>query len=74
MTQTFVESCIDFEVAHLSTLIVRRLPYPEFPTLSNHKRDTEKHAITEQGRWKHLRVGQAQSRRTLARVQFINIH
>ena len=24
MTQTFVESCVDFEVAHLSILMVRR--------------------------------------------------
>ena len=33
MTQTFVESCVDFEVAHLSVLMVRRLAYPEIPTL-----------------------------------------
>ena len=33
MTQTFVESCVDFEVAYLSTLMVRRLPYSEIPTL-----------------------------------------
>jgi len=29
----FVESCVDFEVAHLSVLMVQRLPYPEIPTL-----------------------------------------
>jgi len=34
-TQSFVESCVDFEVAHLSALTVRRLPYPEIPTLSH---------------------------------------
>ena len=34
MTQTFVESCVDFEVAHLSVLMVRRLPYPEIPSLT----------------------------------------
>jgi len=33
-TQIFVESCVDFEVAHLSILMVWRLPYPEIPTLS----------------------------------------
>ena len=33
LTQTFVESCLDFEVAHLSVLMVQRLPYPEIPTL-----------------------------------------
>ena len=33
MTPTFVESCVDFEVAHLSVLMVQRLPYPEIPTL-----------------------------------------
>ena len=33
MIQTFVESCLDFEVAHLSVLMVQRLPYPEIPTL-----------------------------------------
>jgi len=37
LTQTFVESCVDFEVAHLSALMVRRLPYPEIPTLNGHK-------------------------------------
>jgi len=30
LTQTFVESCVDFEVAHLSVLMVRRLPYQRF--------------------------------------------
>jgi len=33
LTQTFVERCIDFEVAHLSILMVQRLAYPEIPTL-----------------------------------------
>ena len=33
LTQTFVESCVDFEVAHLSVLMVWRLAYPEIPTL-----------------------------------------
>jgi len=33
LTQTFVESCVDFEVAHLSVLMVQRLSYPEIPTL-----------------------------------------
>jgi len=37
LTQTFVESCVDFEVAHLSVLMVRRLPYPEIPTLNGHE-------------------------------------
>jgi len=32
LTQTFVES-VDFEVAHLSVLVVQRLAYPEIPTL-----------------------------------------
>jgi len=37
LTQIFVESCVDFEVAHyLSVFIVWRLPYPEVPTLSSH--------------------------------------
>ena len=30
LTQTFVESFVDFEVAHLSVLMVRRLPYRRF--------------------------------------------
>jgi len=34
LTQIFVESCVDFEVAHLSVLMVRRLPYPETPTVT----------------------------------------
>ena len=33
MTQTFVESCVDFEVTHLSEFMVQKLPYPETPTL-----------------------------------------
>ena len=33
--QTFIESCVDFEVAHLSVLMIRRLPYLEVPTLSD---------------------------------------
>ena len=33
MTQTFVEGCVDFEVAHLSVLMVQRLAYLEIPTL-----------------------------------------
>ena len=35
LAQTFVESCVDFEVAHLSVLMIRRLPYSEIPTLSD---------------------------------------
>ena len=34
LIQTFVESCVDFEVAHLSVFMVRRLAYLEIPTLS----------------------------------------
>jgi len=34
LTQIFVESCVDFEVAHLSAFMVWRLPYPEVPTLN----------------------------------------
>ena len=34
MTQPFVESCLDFEVAHLSMVMVWRLHYPEIPTLT----------------------------------------
>ena len=34
MTKTFVESCVDFEVAHLFILMAWRLPYPEIPTLN----------------------------------------
>ena len=30
LTQTFVESCVDFEVAHLSILMLQRLPYQRF--------------------------------------------
>jgi len=37
LTQTFVESCVGFEVAHLSVFMVRRLPYPKIPTLNGHK-------------------------------------
>jgi len=33
LTQNLVEGCVDFEVAHLSILMVQRLPYPEIPTL-----------------------------------------
>jgi len=33
LTQTFVESCVGFEIAHLSILMVRRLAYPEIPAL-----------------------------------------
>ena len=33
LTQIFVESCVDFEVASLSVLMVQRLPYPEIPYL-----------------------------------------
>jgi len=33
LTQTSVESCVDYEVAHLSVFMVRRLAYPEIPTL-----------------------------------------
>jgi len=35
LTQIFVESCVDFEVAHLSVLMDWRLPYQEVPTLIN---------------------------------------
>ena len=38
LTQPFVESCVDIEVAHLSILMIRRLPYPEIPTLSIQKK------------------------------------
>ena len=34
LTQTFVESCVDFEVAHLSVLMVRS---HEIPTLNGHE-------------------------------------
>jgi len=27
LTQIFIESCVDFEVAHLSVLMVWKLPY-----------------------------------------------
>ena len=37
MTQIFVVSCVDFEVAHLSVLMVWRLPHPEIPTLTRVK-------------------------------------
>ena len=37
MTQTFVESRVDFEATHLSILMVWRLPYPEIPTLNGHE-------------------------------------
>ena len=42
MTQTFAESCVDFEVAHLSVLMVQRLHtlheiYSEIPTLNGHE-------------------------------------
>ena len=30
LIQTIVESCVDFEVAHLSVLMVWRLPYQRF--------------------------------------------
>ena len=40
LTQIFVESCLDFEVAHLSVLMVRRLAYAEIPTLTVHLLDT----------------------------------
>jgi len=36
LTQFFVESCVDFEVAHLSVFMGWRLPYPEVPTLSRY--------------------------------------
>jgi len=32
LTQTFVESCVDFAVAHLSILMVWRLPHQRFLT------------------------------------------
>jgi len=31
LTQTFVESCVDFEVAYLSVLLFWRLPHRRFP-------------------------------------------
>ena len=34
LTQTFVESRVDVEVAHLSVLMVQRLLYPQIPTLT----------------------------------------
>ena len=33
LTQTFAETCVHFEVARLSILMVWRLPYLEIPTL-----------------------------------------
>jgi len=30
LTQTFAESCVDLEVAHLSIFMVQRLPYQRF--------------------------------------------
>ena len=33
LTKILVESCVDFEVAHLSVFMVWRLSYPEVPTL-----------------------------------------
>jgi len=33
LTQTFVESCVDFKVAYLSILMVQRMAYPEISTL-----------------------------------------
>jgi len=33
LTQPFVESYVDFEVVHLSVVMVWRLPYLEIPTL-----------------------------------------
>jgi len=37
LTQTFVESCVDFEVAHLSILKVWRWPYAKILTLNGHE-------------------------------------
>jgi len=37
LTQTFVESCVDSEVVHLSVLRVQRLPYLKIPTLNGHE-------------------------------------
>ena len=34
---TFVESCANFEVAHLSILMAWRLPYPKIPTLNGYE-------------------------------------
>ena len=34
LAQIFVESCVDFEVVHLSVLLVQRLPCPKIPTLT----------------------------------------
>ena len=45
MTQIFVESCVDFEVAHLSVFMVWRLPYPKVPTLSLHCNVQSPHTI-----------------------------
>jgi len=36
LTQTFVERCVDFGVAHLSVFMGWRLLYPEIPTLNMH--------------------------------------
>jgi len=36
LIQVFVGSCVDFEVAHLSVLMVQRLAYLEIPTLKGY--------------------------------------
>jgi len=46
LTQIFVESYADFEVAHLSVLTVRRLPYSEIPTLK-YARDLDPYNFKE---------------------------
>jgi len=35
LTQTYVESCVDLEVAHLPILMVRRLPYSSISYLQD---------------------------------------
>ena len=41
LTQTFVESCIDFKVAHLSIFMVRRLQYGRLLRLNNSVKSTQ---------------------------------
>jgi len=53
LTQILVESCVDFEVAHLSVFMVWRLPYPEVPTLSCGKADLSRARFSLVD-WKHV--------------------
>jgi len=44
LTQTFVESCVNFELAHLSVLMIRRLPHLRFlPYSRDELRDPKAH-------------------------------